>query len=226
MPQSSDYLDRNVPAAFSPHLYSHIPAFVLSRWESEGLHQLLAPRERMRSTHIHPRHKTPHRKELWTRVTREARWKTRMQKGLQQKINLVSNTAVHDNMQAYTIIERLSKDWKSPIYAFYKPIPEVTNVKGRRCHEFVCMARGCKYRSRRYIDTKDKSSTGNLIKHARSCWGDEAWSAANSCKNAAEARETVTKSIMKSGSITASFKRSGEGKISYSHRMHTKTETK
>lgn len=123
-------------------------------------------------------------------------------------------------------IDRLSKEWKSPIYAFYGPIPEITHVKGRRCHEFKCAARGCKYKSRRYLDTKDKASTGNLIKHAKSCWGDEAWKTANECKNATEARATVTNPIKKSGSITASFKRTGKGKVTYSHRMHTKSETK
>ena len=76
-------------------------------------------------------------------------------------------------------IERLSKDWKSPIYAFYEPLPEVVNNKGQRCHKFKCAAHGCNYKSRHYLDTKDKSSTGNLIKHAKSCWGDEAWMAAN-----------------------------------------------
>ena len=123
-------------------------------------------------------------------------------------------------------IERLSKDWKSPIYAFYEPLPEVVNIKGRRCHEFKCAARGCNYKSWCYLDTKDKSSTGNLIKHVKSCWGDEAWMAANDCKNAAEARETITKPIARSGSITAIFKRNSKGKVTYSHRMHTKTETK
>ncbi|KAH9981719.1 hypothetical protein BJV74DRAFT_879180 [Russula compacta] len=111
----------------------------------------------------------------------------------------------------------LSKDWKSLVYAFYHPVPDVIYVKGRRCHEFKCAAHGCKYTSRRYLDMKDKSSTGNLIKHAKSCWGNEAWKAVNDCKNATEARESVMEPITKSGSIT--------GKVTYSHWMHTKTET-
>jgi hypothetical protein len=120
----------------------------------------------------------------------------------------------------------LSKDWKSPIYAFYEPIPDITYVNDRQCHEFKCAARGCKYKARRYLDTKDKLSTGNLIKHAKSCWGEEAWNAANDCKNATEVREAITNPITRSGSITAIFKRLGKGKVTYSHRMHTKTETK
>ena len=66
-----------------------------------------------------------------------------------------------------------------------------------------------------------------MVKHAKSCWGDEAWIAANECQNASEAREKVTSPIAKSGSIMAVFNRvKGKGKITYSHRMHTKMETK
>ena len=123
-------------------------------------------------------------------------------------------------------IDRERKEWKSPVYAFYEPIPEVTCIKGRRCHEFRCAGRGCKYISRRYLDTKDKASTGNLIKHAKSCWGDEAWIAANDCKNATEARSRVTNPIKRSGSITSAFKRTGSGKVTYQNRLLTKGETK
>jgi hypothetical protein len=123
-------------------------------------------------------------------------------------------------------LAHLSKEWKSPVYAFYEPVPTVTYVNNRRCHEFKCAGRGCKYKSRRYLDTKDKASTGNLIKHAKSCWGDEAWNAANQCRNVMEARKMVTRPLVKSGSITAMFKRKGKGKVTYSLRMHSKTETK
>ncbi|KAF8219061.1 hypothetical protein L208DRAFT_1131753, partial [Tricholoma matsutake] len=122
--------------------------------------------------------------------------------------------------------ERLSKDWKSPIYAFYHPILDITYVNSHRCHEFKCAARSCKYKAHHYLDTKDKASTGNMIKHANLCWGEEAWDAANRCKDATEAQETVMKPLVKTGSITAIFKWLGIGKVTYSHRMHTKTETK
>jgi hypothetical protein len=68
--------------------------------------------------------------------------------------------------------------------------------------------------------------TGNLIKHVKSCWGEEAWDAANNCKNADETWETVMKPIAKTGSITVVLNQLGEGKVTYSHQMHTKTETK
>jgi hypothetical protein len=112
------------------------------------------------------------------------------------------------------------------VYAFYDPIPEITYVNKWRCYEFKCAARGCKYKSRRYLDTKDRASMGNLVKHAKLCWGEEAWSAAEQCGSAADARSKVTGPIKSSGSITASFRRRGNGNISYSHQMHTKTETK
>jgi hypothetical protein len=120
----------------------------------------------------------------------------------------------------------MSKDWKSPVYAFYEPVPEIEYVDGRRTHIFRCMAIGCKYRPRRYLDTGDKSSTGNLIKHVKQCWGDEVWKAASQCKDACEAHAAVVKPFAKSGNITANFERTGKGTISYMHRQHTKTETK
>lgn len=65
-----------------------------------------------------------------------------------------------------------------------------------------------------------------MIKHAKSCWGQPAWEAAYACHNATDARESITKPIISTGSIMAAFQRKGQGKVTYSHRMHTKTETK
>ncbi|TFK81780.1 hypothetical protein K466DRAFT_501565, partial [Polyporus arcularius HHB13444] len=117
------------------------------------------------------------------------------------------------------------EDWNSPIYAFFEPRPEIEYVDGRRTHAFKCMARGCKVRVRRYLDSKDRSSTGNLRRHAKSCWGEEAVDAACEAVNLAEARENIVGSILLSGNITASFARK-KGKITYSHRQHTKAETR
>ena len=76
----------------------------------------------------------------------------------------------------------------------------------------------------RLVITKDKASTGNLIKHAKLCWGEEAWNATNECKDATEARETITKPMSKTGSITAIFKWLWKGKVMYLHHMHMKTK--
>jgi hypothetical protein len=43
--------------------------------------------------------------------------------------------------------ENMSKEWKSPVYAFYEPVPAIKYVEGNHCHVFKCMARGCKYMS-------------------------------------------------------------------------------
>jgi hypothetical protein len=45
------------------------------------------------------------------------------------------------------------------------------------------------------------------------------------CANLKDARG-ATNDIKNTGSITAAFKRKGKGKVTYSHRQHTKMETK
>jgi len=40
--------------------------------------------------------------------------------------------------------ERLAKDWTSPIYAFFKSIPLIDYIGGRRLHVFECGAKHCK----------------------------------------------------------------------------------
>lgn len=77
---------------------------------------------------------------------------------------------------------------------------------------------------RRYLDKSDAKSTSNMRKHAKSCWGLETVEAADVMKDVKEARDSMKS--MKDGSITAAFKRVGKGKITYSHRQHTKAETK
>jgi hypothetical protein len=66
----------------------------------------------------------------------------------------------------------------------------------------------------RFLDKGDRKSTGNLLKHAKSCWGVETVKKARSM-NADEVREGITQLV--DGSITAHFKRKGKGKITYSH---------
>jgi hypothetical protein len=118
------------------------------------------------------------------------------------------------------------KDWTSPIYAFFEPTPGIEYHDGRRCHVFKCTARGCKHHVRRYLDKKDAKSTGNMHKHVKSCWGEAALQAAMECRNTAAARDGVVKSLLDTGSIQKSFDRKGKGKVVYSHRQHTRTETR
>lgn len=122
--------------------------------------------------------------------------------------------------------ERLQNDWSSTIYAFFEPTPTVREIQGRRVHEFKCAARGCQASIRRYLDTKDAKSTGNMRKHVRTCWGNEVLDAADEAKDVTEVRTKIVKSIIRNGSITTAFECKGNGKVTYSHRSHTKAETR
>ncbi|KAI0037893.1 hypothetical protein FA95DRAFT_1476650, partial [Auriscalpium vulgare] len=122
---------------------------------------------------------------------------------------------------------RLQKRWTAYAYAFFHPDPEIGyDQRGRRYHGFKCMGKSCKHITRRYLEGKDASSTGNMLKHARSCWGAAAVQAAQEAGNHEYARKGVTVPLLRDGSITAAFERKGKGKITYSHRQHTKTETR
>ncbi|KAL1724844.1 hypothetical protein EV714DRAFT_288218 [Schizophyllum commune] len=122
------------------------------------------------------------------------------------------------------------RKWVSPIYAFYHPTPEIDYVPGKsgsshRSHVFSCFNKGCKKKVRRYLDTVDKVSTSNMICHAKSCWGEEAVSIAQSHGTATEARAKVAEPLKSTSKITTAFARQGKGKITYSNRQHTRTET-
>jgi hypothetical protein len=119
--------------------------------------------------------------------------------------------------------ERLSKKWTSPIYAIYHPTPTIEVVDGRRAHVFACTVKACKYKCRR---KGDAFSTGNLRRHVKSCWGEEALNAAESASDVKEAREKVVKPLLRSGSIDMLFERQAKGKVTYSNRQHTKVETR
>ena len=51
-------------------------------------------------------------------------------------------------------------------------------------------------------------------------------STVDNAKNLNEAREGVVKGLLTTGSITAAFEKSGKGKVTFSHRQHTKMEAK
>lgn len=121
-------------------------------------------------------------------------------------------------------VERLRKEWRAPIYGFFEPKPRVMEVNGRRAHDFICGARGCTTTIRRYLDKKDAKSTGNLRRHAKSCWGVEVVSNADQAKDSTKVREALAKGNLKNGSITFAFEQMG--KVAYSHRPHTREETR
>ncbi len=79
---------------------------------------------------------------------------------------------------------------------------------------------------RRFLDKGDAKSTSNLRKHAKKCWGDGVVEAADDAKTADEVRETAEAGVLNQQSITAAFERNNKGKVTYSHRPHTRTESR
>jgi hypothetical protein len=108
----------------------------------------------------------------------------------------------------------------------------ISYVDGRRSHVFTCSAQNCKGKGknprqvRRYLDTKDKSSTKALCNHAIHCWGNEVVERSVEAKDIPSARAALKMAEMRDGSIMAVFNRTGKAKISYSHRQHTEAETR
>ena len=114
------------------------------------------------------------------------------------------------------------------MYAFYKPEVEIEYVGDRRCHVFHCAAQGCKASVRRFVVTKDKSSSANLYKHARSCWGVEVVEQAKEIGDVTRARNVlVAPRKLRDGNLTEFFSTGDNKKTvarTYSHRQMTRAE--
>ncbi|KAG0692625.1 hypothetical protein DFH29DRAFT_817323 [Suillus ampliporus] len=135
------------------------------------------------------------------------------------------STLVQTNILVNKNIERLMKEWTSPVYAFFDPTLRIIENDGWWAHEFKCSAQGCKTTIRRYLDKKDARSTGNMRKHVKSCWGDVVLQAADDAKDASEVCTKIVPGILRDRSITVSFECKGKGKVTYSNRQHTCAET-
>jgi hypothetical protein len=147
------------------------------------------------------------------------------------KLNLVSNYPSNDKDANLPVLEKMSKMWTSPVYAFFEPTPTINYVNGRCAHVFKCTGHGCKFMARHFLDTGDRSSTGNMGRHIKNCWGEDAWGedawkAVCACRDAEDARKSVTKPLALNGSIMAIFERKTKGKVNYSHVQHTREQTK
>jgi hypothetical protein len=92
--------------------------------------------------------------------------------------------------------EWLQKEWVSPVYAFFEPVPTVRALNGRYVHEFKCSARGCRSKIWHYLDMKDACSTSNMQKHVKTCWGKEVLDAANVAKDASEVRTKIVHTFL------------------------------
>ena len=120
-------------------------------------------------------------------------------------------------------VERMSKEWCSPVYPFYKV--EVIHRNRHHMHQFSCRGNHCSVKIQRFLDTKDSRSTGNLCKHIKSCWGVDVMNAADDAKDTNDVRMKIVNGILWNGSITEAFKRKGKG-CTYSNQLHTPAETR
>lgn len=123
----------------------------------------------------------------------------------------------------------MSKSWVAPIYVFFRPTPTVEYVKGRKAHVFHCGAAKCRGRTDevwRYLDTDDVSSTSNLRRHAKKCWGEDSVDAADGTEDVDTARAALASHKKLDGSITSMFRRISKGKVTYSHHQHTKLQSR
>jgi hypothetical protein len=133
---------------------------------------------------------------------------------------------------SHTDVEQLMKQWNTSIYAFFKPIPIIDHIDGQHAHIFECNAKTCIGKGkngrqvRRYLNMADATFTSNLRWHTKICWGQETVEAAGSTNNISEACAVLRNSILKDGSITAAFEGVGKGKVTFSHRQHTKAESR
>ena len=129
-------------------------------------------------------------------------------------------------------LAHLKQGWNAPAYAFFKSTPDIEYFNDRQAHVFTCLAKSCKGKGKfstnvnHFVNKGDASSTSNLQKHAKICWGEDVLVAADKTRDVSLACGIVAKSGLGNASITAMFDQAGKATVSYSHRQHTKTETK
>ncbi|KAH8995598.1 hypothetical protein EDB92DRAFT_1757822, partial [Lactarius akahatsu] len=121
----------------------------------------------------------------------------------------------------------LCKEWDSPIYVFFKPLPSIEYVDARKAHVFKCGARQCHSQHRlvpQFLDKSAAKSTSNLRRHAKVCWGVEAVAAADATQDVNTACNALANHKKIDGSITAMFRHIGKGTVTYSHCQHMRAE--
>ncbi|KAF8814221.1 hypothetical protein BYT27DRAFT_7073667, partial [Phlegmacium glaucopus] len=127
-------------------------------------------------------------------------------------------------------LERMARKWTSPVYVFFKKTPQIQYKDGRHCHVFECAAGRCKGRNSHYIcwflDKGDANSTGNLLRHARICWGTEAVEAATATQDLNAACDVLAKTKLWDGSILTEFQHISKSKVTYRHTQHTTSEAR
>jgi hypothetical protein len=102
----------------------------------------------------------------------------------------------------------MKKRWRAPIYGFFKPMPIIEYKEERWVHVLHCLADDCSTVVRRFVDRD--SSTSNLIKHAKRCFGEDTVKAAMTAKNATEVRDKIVGGILRNGKLTTMFEKKGQ----------------
>ena len=145
------------------------------------------------------------------------------------------STSNNTNIKSKTFeryAECLKRKWTAAVYAFFKPDPVIEyNAKGERIYAFECAAKPCRGKGGKFVhrnlSTGDASSTGNLHRHAKQCWGEEVVESASRVGSAGRARDILAAIKGKqNGSITAAFERAGKGRVTYRHRQYNESETR
>ncbi|KAH7090084.1 hypothetical protein BKA62DRAFT_626685, partial [Auriculariales sp. MPI-PUGE-AT-0066] len=123
---------------------------------------------------------------------------------------------------------KLARKLRAPVYAFYHAFPKiVVNAEGKDEQHFICTNPNCKRSGapiKRVIGGTDDGSTSNLRGHAKSCWGQAVVNDVDDMPDATRARELLSKPV--SQKLTASFERTGKGKITFSSTTLTTYETR
>ncbi|KAJ7697116.1 hypothetical protein B0H16DRAFT_1220698, partial [Mycena metata] len=120
---------------------------------------------------------------------------------------------------------RLRRAWRSPVYSLYQSKVAIEYEGSRKYHLFTCGNKKCRLGRhgkpatvRRYLDSKDARSTGNLTSHAKACRGEETYSKLTSKDDSKAHRD---------GNIFLAFGKQLAKKVrSFSSRPHTGPETR
>ncbi|KAJ7232510.1 hypothetical protein C8J57DRAFT_994173, partial [Mycena rebaudengoi] len=120
---------------------------------------------------------------------------------------------------------RLKGIWRSPVYGLYQDKVEIGYEGPCKYHLFTCANPKCRLGKnhkrgtvRRYLDSKDRSATGNLLTHARACQGREA---VDSVLGGASQKPKGKRD----GSIYSAFARMGSKVARFCHKPQTAQET-
>ncbi|KAF5335302.1 hypothetical protein D9611_011794 [Ephemerocybe angulata] len=138
---------------------------------------------------------------------------------------------IDDEVELVYVAEKKKKTFKKGVYGFFKD-PVIEYIDGRLTHKFDCIrgsacGRPTKF-IRRFQDTGDATSTGNMRDHVKKCFSLEALTAADDL-TANGVREVSYKNggELTADAITVAFQRKGgKGRVTYSTRAHTKAESR